>query len=103
MVPTADTEIWLGNSKTQSQGMERQYQSPPLESGRDYTYTVKARWTRDGKAVEQTRDVTVRADQCHGGRCEQWSQIVLKMHRGAVRIAGAAAASSGRVARPPEV
>jgi len=63
MLPAADAEVWLGNSQTTQQGMQRLFQSPALEPGKDYTYTVKARWTSDGKAVEQTRDVNVRAGQ----------------------------------------
>jgi len=63
MLPSADAEVWLGNSATTQKGMQRTFQSPALEPGRDYTYTVKARWTSEGKAVEQSRDVNVRAGQ----------------------------------------
>jgi uncharacterized protein (TIGR03000 family) len=63
MLPSADAEIWLGNSATTQKGMQRTFQSPALEPGRDYTYTVKARWTSEGKSVEQSRDVNVRAGQ----------------------------------------
>ena len=58
-VPLDLTE--LGSSATTQQGIQRTYKSPPLEPGKEYTYTVKARWMMDGKPVEQTREVNVRA------------------------------------------
>lgn len=63
IVPTSDTQIWLNGTLMSSQGFERNYSSPPLEAGLNYTYSVKAQWMIDGKPVEQLRDVTVRAGQ----------------------------------------
>ena len=61
-VPRAGAEVWFGDSATQQTGTVRQFQSPPLTPGRDYTYRITARWTGpDGRPVVQARDVTVRA------------------------------------------
>jgi uncharacterized protein (TIGR03000 family) len=63
LVPDANAEIWLGNSATAAKGIQRQFQSPALEPGQDYIYTVKAKWMDNGKPVEQSREVKVRAGQ----------------------------------------
>ena len=56
-VPSADAQVWLNDTLTAPQGMDRQFQSPPLDPAKNYTYTVKARWMVDGKVMEKTRDV----------------------------------------------
>jgi uncharacterized protein (TIGR03000 family) len=63
IVPTADAQLWLNGTLMSSQGFERNFSSPPLETGVNYTYSVKVQWMMDGKPVEQIRDVTVRAGQ----------------------------------------
>lgn len=63
VVPTADTQVWFGNTPTTQQGMERLFHSPALEPGKNFTYNVKARWTENGKAVERERQVRVQAGQ----------------------------------------
>jgi uncharacterized protein (TIGR03000 family) len=63
IVPTTDAQVWLNGTLMSSQGFERNYSSPPLETGLNYTYSVKAQWMVDGRPVEQLRDVTVRAGQ----------------------------------------
>jgi len=60
-VPKLDTQIWLGSTLMNQTGMERVYQSTPLEVGSTYTYTITARWMSGGKQVEQIRTVDVRA------------------------------------------
>jgi len=59
----ADAKLMIdGNPTTSTQGV-RTFVSPPLQPGRDYQYTLRAEVMRDGKKVERTRDVTVRAGQ----------------------------------------
>jgi uncharacterized protein (TIGR03000 family) len=60
-VPNPAAEVFVEGGRTRSVGKTRTFISPPLETGTRYTYEVKARWTEDGKEVEQTRRVPVRA------------------------------------------
>jgi len=59
-------QIWLEGSKTKQTGTTRLFVSPPLNAGEEYTYEVRARWTQDGREVEQTQRVAVHAgDRLH--------------------------------------
>jgi uncharacterized protein (TIGR03000 family) len=58
----ADAEIWVEGVKTSQAGPVREFASPPLDAGRVYVYTVRARWTVNGRPVEQTREVNARAN-----------------------------------------
>lgn len=58
-----DAKVWFENRETAQQGTQRSFQSPPLESGHSYTYTVKASWTENGQAVTRERRVNVQAGQ----------------------------------------
>jgi uncharacterized protein (TIGR03000 family) len=60
-VPTADAEVWVQSTLTQQTGTVRQFTSPPLTPGRNYTYRVTARWRANGQTVVQARDVSVSA------------------------------------------
>jgi uncharacterized protein (TIGR03000 family) len=56
-----DAEVWVEGQKTTEKGPVRFFESPPLTPGRKYVYHIKARWTEDGREVEQTREVPVYA------------------------------------------
>jgi uncharacterized protein (TIGR03000 family) len=62
-VPRADAEVMFEGSKTSQTGTDRAFVSPPLQPGQNYTYVVQARWTDNGKEVNQTRRVPVRAGE----------------------------------------
>jgi uncharacterized protein (TIGR03000 family) len=57
----ADAEVWFDDTKTTQEGTSRWYVSPPLASGRSYSYEVRVRWMESGRPVTQTRRVPVRA------------------------------------------
>jgi len=58
----ANAEIWFEGDKTAQAGALRHFVSPNLESGRTFTYDIRARWTDpNGKVVDQTRKVKVEA------------------------------------------
>jgi uncharacterized protein (TIGR03000 family) len=57
----ANAELWFDGTKTKSTGAVRKFRSPPLESGRQYTYDVRARWKDNGRTVTQTRHLNVSA------------------------------------------
>jgi uncharacterized protein (TIGR03000 family) len=57
----ADAEIWFNGTRMTSTGSVREYQSPPLTPGSQYTYKVRARWNENGHEVTQTQQVKVTA------------------------------------------
>jgi uncharacterized protein (TIGR03000 family) len=57
----AGAEVWFDGHRTNQTGTERTFHTPPLEKGRQYHYTVRARWTKDGQPVEETQRVEVSA------------------------------------------
>jgi len=57
----ADAEIRLDGTTTKQTGTTRLFVSPPLKAGEEYTYEVRVRWTNNGRAVEQVRQVAVHA------------------------------------------
>lgn len=55
----ANAEVLVDGQRTSRTGTERQFISPPLAPGFEYTYTVEARWQENGQPVTKTRKVTV--------------------------------------------
>jgi uncharacterized protein (TIGR03000 family) len=51
-------DVWLEGVKSKQTGTTRLFVSPPLTPGQ-YAYEVRARWTEDGREVEQKQEVTV--------------------------------------------
>src|SRR5581483_8997593 len=56
-----DAKVWFNGSPTQNTGSDREFASPPLVPGQDYSYDITAQWTEGGQEVTQTRHVDVRA------------------------------------------
>ena len=61
LVPSADARVWFEGNATSQQGIERVFESPSLEPGHKYTYTIKAQWLESGQAVTRERRVDVQA------------------------------------------
>ncbi len=61
-VPDANAEVWVEGKLTQQRGTWREYESPALNPDKSYTYEVRARWTENGKTVERTKTVPVKAN-----------------------------------------
>jgi len=59
LLPNPDAEVWFDGTPTTQRGTDRFFQSPALQGDGRYQYTIKARWNRDGKNVEQERRVDV--------------------------------------------
>ncbi len=59
----ADAQVWFDGDPTNQRGPDRVFTSPALDPGKTYHYDVKARWTENGRPVERTRRVDVRAGQ----------------------------------------
>ena len=62
-LPTADAQLWIQDQLTQQRGLERVFESPGLEPGKSYTYTLRASWMENGKEVERKFDLDVRSGQ----------------------------------------
>jgi uncharacterized protein (TIGR03000 family) len=61
-LPDPNAEVWVEGKLTNQRGTLREFVSPPLNPDKSYTYDVRARWTENGKDVERTRTVPVRAN-----------------------------------------
>jgi uncharacterized protein (TIGR03000 family) len=59
----ADAVLTIGASATVQTGAERLFVSPPLESGKRYSYTLTAEWKENGKSRTEVREVPVRAGE----------------------------------------
>jgi uncharacterized protein (TIGR03000 family) len=55
----ADAEVEVEGEKTKMTGGERSFESPPLEPGKKYLYTIKITWRDDGKVKTYTEKVAV--------------------------------------------
>jgi len=60
-VPTANARIWFQGNPTSRTGLTREFESPPLEAGSPYHYTVRASWMSGGKQVNREQRIRVRA------------------------------------------
>lgn len=63
VVPTADAQVWFGDTAMAQRGTVRVFHSPSLETGKRFVYTIKARWMEQGQTVERDRHVDVQAGQ----------------------------------------
>jgi len=59
----ANAEVMFEGEKTTQTGAMRQYISPPLTPGGNYTYDIRASWMENGRQVSRTRHVPVRAGE----------------------------------------
>jgi uncharacterized protein (TIGR03000 family) len=57
----ANAEIWFDDARTIQKGAYRQFISPPLAPGQDYSYDIKAKWRENGEDVTRTRRIVVHA------------------------------------------
>ncbi len=62
VLPTDDARVWIDGNATSSRGTERRYNSPSLQAGHNYSYTVKASWiTENGDLATVERQVPLSA------------------------------------------
>jgi uncharacterized protein (TIGR03000 family) len=52
-----DAKVWFDDTLTKSTGAVRQYTTPPLSLGGQYSYDIRAQWTEDGREVTQSQKV----------------------------------------------
>jgi uncharacterized protein (TIGR03000 family) len=60
----SDAQLWIDNQETMMRGTERMFASPPVTTGKAYTYNLKAQWKDpNGQDVTRTQTVTVQPGQ----------------------------------------
>jgi uncharacterized protein (TIGR03000 family) len=57
----ADAEVWLDGVRTWQAGESRLFVSPPLTSGKKYSYEVRVTWKEGDQEKVEKRDLGVRA------------------------------------------
>jgi uncharacterized protein (TIGR03000 family) len=57
----ANAKITFNGVATKQTGSNRHFFSPPIAAGRSYSYVVQASWMKDGRQVNVTRRIPVRA------------------------------------------
>jgi uncharacterized protein (TIGR03000 family) len=57
-----DAKVWFDDVRTQKTGSTRQFESPPLSPGKDYTYVIHAQWKENGRTVDRFRTIHVHAN-----------------------------------------
>ena len=56
-----DAKILIEGSPAGPGGTRRQFVSPPIKPGHDYTYDIQVSWLQEGREVTQKRHITVHA------------------------------------------
>jgi len=56
-----NAEIWFDGEKTTQSGNRREFVTPAIASDGECNYAIRARWTEDGREVDQTRNVSFHA------------------------------------------
>jgi uncharacterized protein (TIGR03000 family) len=59
----SNATLTFDDQPTQQTGESRQFMTPPLEPGKNFSYTVHAKWQDGGRDMDQSRKVSVRAGQ----------------------------------------
>jgi len=59
VLPEANATVWFDGQTIAGTGLQRQFNTPLLESGYHYTYTVKGSWMQDGERITVERQVQV--------------------------------------------
>jgi uncharacterized protein (TIGR03000 family) len=57
----ADAMIWFESAQTTQTGNFRQFISPPLTPGQEFTYNIQVKWNGAGSEVTRSRRITVHA------------------------------------------
>ena len=57
----ANAKLWFDDNPTQQTGTLRSFYTPQLDPGKTFKYTVRAQWDDNGKKMEKTKEIDVRA------------------------------------------
>ena len=62
LLPNPNAQLWVDGKETVSRGATRRYATPPLQTGYQYTSTIKAVWQQDGELRTVERQVPLSAN-----------------------------------------
>ncbi|OWK46935.1 hypothetical protein FRUB_00634 [Fimbriiglobus ruber] len=62
-VPQPDADLWVEKTAMKQRGVDRVFDSPPLEEGKTYRYSMIVRWNENGQEHAESRTVIGRAGQ----------------------------------------
>ncbi len=62
-LPDPNADLWVEKVQTAQKGVDRVFDSPPLEAGKEYRYELVARWTENGKPRAESRTAVGTAGQ----------------------------------------
>jgi len=57
----ASARVWFDDDKTVQTGSSRDFITPPLPTGKEFSYAIRAEWTDNGHKVESTRRIRIHA------------------------------------------
>jgi uncharacterized protein (TIGR03000 family) len=63
VVPDPDAKLTIQGEEMKQKGTDRVFVTPPLETGWNYSYNIKANWKENGRDVSQEQHVTVKRGQ----------------------------------------
>jgi uncharacterized protein (TIGR03000 family) len=52
-----NAQVFFDDTPTTQTGRDRMFATAPLDSGKNYTYTISARWTENGQERRDSRTV----------------------------------------------
>lgn len=58
-LPHPDAELWVNQTRTQSSGAHRTFETPELADGKEFRYELVAKWQLNGEPISATRGVVV--------------------------------------------
>ena len=56
-----NAEVLIDGQKTNQAGTMREFVTPALDPGQEFSYDIRARWTENGQEVDRHRKVTFHA------------------------------------------
>jgi len=59
----ADAVVWIEKQQMKQTGTDRVYETPDLPPGKTAIYSIRAKWTKDGKPVERYRVLGIKAGE----------------------------------------
>jgi uncharacterized protein (TIGR03000 family) len=57
IVPVPDAVLWFNGYQASMTGLTRLFDTPPLQPGGDYSYSIKAAWSQNGQVMTAERVV----------------------------------------------